>query len=159
MNHYSMLVNYAKIISHITLFHFIMGGWREGIGKESHSHHLERKYQSLTFYTNLKSPYISERKKLATKGPNNHLVFGEATPDGSGFLRAQIKWQVLLVLVRFPQCRLLLLRNHRQHLRNRQPHHLSAPTNTTETINKKHPPHVRRNYTKKIRHKRSSRTS
>jgi hypothetical protein len=37
----------------------------------------------------------------------------------------QIKRQVLLLLVNFPQ-NLLLLRYHRQHLHNRQPNHLSV---------------------------------
>jgi hypothetical protein len=37
----------------------------------------------------------------------------------------QIERQVLLLLVNFPQ-NFLLLRYHRQHLRNRQPHHLSV---------------------------------
>ena len=55
-----------------------------------------------------------------------YLVFGEATADSSGLLRAEVKRQILLVLVNLPQCCLLLLRNHRQHLRYWQPNYLSA---------------------------------
>lgn len=60
-----------------------------------------------------------------------HLMLSKAFPDSSGLLRTQIQRQELLLLVSFPQSSLLLLGNHCQHLRNRQPHHLSAPTQKT----------------------------
>lgn len=65
---------------------------------------------------------------------DNHLVFGQTTPDGSGFLGPQIKRHILLVLVRFPQRRLLLLRYHRQDLRYRQPHHLTVTRETVSLV-------------------------
>jgi len=53
-------------------------------------------------------------------------VLGEPSANGPGLLWAEIKWQILFVLVNFPQCSLLLLGNHCQHLSNGQPYNLSA---------------------------------
>jgi len=52
-------------------------------------------------------------------------MLSEPPANGPGLLWAEIKWQILLVLVNFPQCSFLLLGNHCQILSNRQPYHLN----------------------------------
>lgn len=51
-------------------------------------------------------------------------MFGQTAADGASFLRAEVERQILLVLVRFPESGLLLLRNDGEHLGDRQPHDL-----------------------------------
>jgi hypothetical protein len=53
-------------------------------------------------------------------------MLGEFAADGTGLLWPKIQRLILLVLVRFPQRCLLLLRNDSQNPSNRQPHHLAA---------------------------------
>jgi len=53
-------------------------------------------------------------------------VLGEAPADGAGLLGAEVERKQLLVLVRLPQRRLLLLRDHGEHARDGGAHHLAA---------------------------------
>lgn len=55
-----------------------------------------------------------------------YLVLGEAPADGTGLLGAEVEGEQLLLLVRLTQRRFLLLRDHRQHARDRGAHHLAA---------------------------------
>lgn len=71
-------------------------------------------------------------------------MLGEPSANSPGLLWAKIKWQILLILVNFPQCSLLFLRNHCQHLSNGQPHHL---TETTKQLKKKPPSSLTKNLT------------
>lgn len=52
------------------------------------------------------------------------LVLGKTPADGTGLLRAKVEREQLLVLVRLPQRRLLLLRDHREDPRDRGTNHL-----------------------------------
>lgn len=47
-----------------------------------------------------------------------YLVLGEAAPDGTSLLGAEVKGKELLLLINLPERRLLLLRDHCQHLRD-----------------------------------------
>jgi len=53
-------------------------------------------------------------------------VLGEAPADGAGLLGAEVEREQLLFLVRLPQRRLLLLRDHGEHARDGGAHHLAA---------------------------------
>lgn len=57
-------------------------------------------------------------------------MLGEAPADGAGLLGAEVEREQALLLVRLPQRRLLLLRDHRQHARDRGAHHLAAKKNS-----------------------------
>jgi hypothetical protein len=57
-----------------------------------------------------------------------YLVLGEAPTDGAGLLGAEVEGEILLVLVRLPQRRLLLLRDHGERARDGGAHHLAART-------------------------------
>ena len=52
-------------------------------------------------------------------------MLGQAAADGTGLLGAEVEGEQLLLLVRLPQRRLLLLRDHREHARDRSAHHLT----------------------------------
>ena len=58
-------------------------------------------------------------------------MLGEAAADGTGLLGAEVEGEQLLLLVRLPQRGLLLLRDHRQHARDRGAHHLAAKPKRT----------------------------
>lgn len=53
-------------------------------------------------------------------------MLGEAAADGAGLLGAEVEGEEALLLVRLTQRRPLLLRDHRQHPRDRRAHHLAA---------------------------------
>ena len=53
-------------------------------------------------------------------------MLGELAPDGTSLLGPEIERQKLLLFVGFPQRGLLLLRDHRQHLRDPEPNDLAA---------------------------------
>ena len=53
-------------------------------------------------------------------------MLGEAPADGAGLLGAEVEREQLLFLVRLPQRRLLLLRDHGEHARDGGAHHLAA---------------------------------
>lgn len=53
-----------------------------------------------------------------------YLVLGQTAADGTGLLRAEVEREQVLLLVRLPQRRLLLLRDHCEHARDRGAHHL-----------------------------------
>lgn len=53
-------------------------------------------------------------------------MLSQLPSDGASLLGPQIQWQQLLLLVSLPQSRLLLLRYHRQHLSDPEPHNLAA---------------------------------
>lgn len=55
-------------------------------------------------------------------------MLGKTPADGTGLLRAKVEREQLLVLVRLPQRRLLLLRDHREDPRDRGTNHLAAGT-------------------------------
>jgi hypothetical protein len=57
-----------------------------------------------------------------------YLVLGEAPTDGAGLLGAEVEGEILLVLVRLPQRRLLLLRDHGERARDGGAHHLAERT-------------------------------
>lgn len=58
-------------------------------------------------------------------------MLSKPSPDSPSLLRTQIKRQILLILVRLPQHRLLLLRYNSQNLSYGQPHDLTAPHEQT----------------------------
>lgn len=47
-----------------------------------------------------------------------YLVLGEAAPDGTSLLGAEVKGKELLLLINLPERRLLLLQDHYQNLHN-----------------------------------------
>lgn len=61
-------------------------------------------------------------------------MLGQAAADGTGLLGAEVEGEKLLLLVRLPQRRLLLLRDHREHARDRGAHHLAEEPQGTGTI-------------------------
>jgi len=63
-----------------------------------------------------------------------YLVLGQAAADGTGLLGAEVEGEKLLLLVRLPQRRLLLLRDHREHARDRGAHNLAEEPQGTGTI-------------------------
>jgi hypothetical protein len=71
-------------------------------------------------------PPISTPFQCIILGVRRYLVLGEAAANGAGLLGAEVEGEVLLVLVRISQRRLLLLRHHREHARDGGAHHLAA---------------------------------
>jgi hypothetical protein len=61
-------------------------------------------------------------------------VLGEAAANGAGLLGAEVEREILLVLVRLPQRRLLLLRHHREHARDGGAHHLAAKSRRLQLV-------------------------
>jgi hypothetical protein len=57
-----------------------------------------------------------------------YLMIAEAPADGAGLLGAEVEGEIFLVLVRLPQRRLLLLRDHGERARDGGAHHLAART-------------------------------
>jgi hypothetical protein len=60
------------------------------------------------------------------------LVLGQTAADGTGLLRAEVEGEQVLLLVRLPQRRLLLLQDHCEHARDRGAHQLAEEG--TDTI-------------------------
>ena len=61
-------------------------------------------------------------------------MLGQAAADGTGLLGAEVEGEQLLLLVSLPQRRLLFLRDHREHARDRGTHHLAEEPQGTGTI-------------------------
>lgn len=61
-------------------------------------------------------------------------MLGEAAADGASLLGPEIERLVFLILVRLPQHLLLLLGDHREHPRDREPHHLAAKPKKRNTV-------------------------
>ena len=79
-----------------------------------------------------------------------YLVLGQAAADGTGLLGAEVEGEQLLLLVRLPQRRLLLLRDHREHARDRGAHHLAEEPQGTGIIRLDSVQFTSREYQEKI---------
>ena len=76
-----------------------------------------------------------------SEGKKFNLVLGKTPADGAGLLGAEVEREQLLVLVRLTQRRLLLLRDHREHPRDRGTHHLAAAQQNERPVSMTNPRH------------------